>query len=76
VSRRDGRTILKLILALVSAALLVAVGVFAWAKLAPRRVPAGQPPLTLLDAASLLAFRDAFNAPGDQVRVLVMLSPT
>ena len=74
--RRNGRTILKLIVALVSAALLVTVGAFAWAKLAPRRVPAGQPPLTFLDAGSLPAFRDVFNAPGDQARVLVMLSPT
>ena len=47
-----------------------------WVKYAPRRVPAGQPALATLDAASLQGFRDAFNEHRDEVRLLVMLSPT
>jgi len=48
----------------------------AWMKYAPRRVPAGQPALATLDAASLGRLRDAFNEHHDEVRILVMLSPT
>ena len=54
----------------------VSVAVFSWMKLAPRRVPEGQRPLSTLGADSLPAFRDAFNAEMGQVRLLVMLSPT
>lgn len=54
---------------------IVAAG-FAWVKLAPRHVPAGQASLARLDAATLPAFRDTFNASEGKVRVVAMLSPT
>ena len=54
--------------------ILAGLGVFAWLRFAPRSVPPGQPALaTLSDPAS---FRAAFNAAGDETRVLVLLSPT
>jgi hypothetical protein len=55
---------------------VVSAGVVLWMKLAPRRVPPGQPPLLTLNADSLWAVREAFNASRDEVRVLAMLSPT
>jgi len=58
-------------IALVSGALWIG-----WLKTAPRRVPAGQPALARLDAASLGTLRDAFNADAADVRLLVLLSPT
>jgi hypothetical protein len=63
-------------LILLAAAVVVSVGVIAWLKIAPRRVPPGQPALATLDSSSLPAFRNAFNAADGDVRVLVMLSPT
>jgi hypothetical protein len=70
------RTAIKALLVIFAAAFFVSAAVFAWMRFAPRRVPAGQPPLAILEAGSLAAFRDAFNAQSEQVRVLVMLSPT
>jgi len=71
------RKAFKSFLVLLAAVILVSVAAFAWVRFAPRRVPAGQSPLAVLDeAGSLAAFRDAFNAGSEQVRVLVMLSPT
>ena len=49
---------------------------FLWVKYAPRRTPPGQPSLTRLDAATLPALRDAFNADADKTRIIVLLSPT
>ena len=49
---------------------------FVWFKFAPRQTPTGQPSLSRLDAATLPAFRDAFNADADKTRVVVLLSPT
>ena len=66
----------KLLVGLLAAGIVVSVAAFALVRFAPRRVPPGQPPLSILEASSLPAFRDAFNAQSDQVRVLVMLSPT
>jgi len=59
--------------ALAVVAVLAGIG---WLRLAPRRTPAGQPALAKLDAASLQAFRDAFNAHSGETRLLAMLSPT
>ena len=59
-----------------AAVLVLSVAGYAWMKLAPRRVPEGQPPLETLHAGSLAAFRDAFNAGEGKVRVLALLSPT
>ena len=49
---------------------------FVWLTHAPRRTPVGQPALSRLDAATLPAFRKAFNAHADETRVVVLLSPT
>jgi len=38
--------------------------------------PRGQPPLVSLTADNLTGLRDAFNAAKDEVRVMVLLSPT
>lgn len=70
------RTALKSILLLVIAASLLCVAIFAWLRIAPRRVPPGQPALATLGPGSLPAFQDAFNAADGEVRVLAMLSPT
>ncbi|MGH9868040.1 MAG: hypothetical protein ACREAA_07755 [Candidatus Polarisedimenticolia bacterium] len=70
------RTALKSLLVLFAAALILLAATLAWMRFAPRRVPEGQPPLATLEAGSLPAFRDAFNARSEQVRVLAMLSPT
>lgn len=70
------RTALKSILVLLAAAVVVCLVVFALLEVAPRRVPAGQPPLATLDAGSLPAFREMFHAADGEVRVLAMLSPT
>jgi len=61
--------------ALLSLAAIAGAG-FLWFKNAPRRTPAGQPALSRLDAATLPAFRDAFNAQSDETRLIVLLSPT
>jgi hypothetical protein len=58
-------------IALVSGALWIG-----WLLNAPRRVPSGQPPLAHLDAETLPALREAFNAHTDEVRLVVLLSPT
>jgi len=70
------RSLLKGALAALLAAVALCAGAFAWLRLAPRRTPAGQPPLAILDSGSLASFRDAFNAGEGRVRLLVMLSPT
>ena len=67
---------LKVVLLAAAALVVVAGAGFAWLKLAPRRVPAGQPPLVTLGPGSLPAFRDAFNGSGEEIRVLALLSPT
>ena len=69
-------TKVKAAVAVTLVAVLAGVGVLAWMKLAPRRVPAGQPPLATLDSGSLPAFRETFNASEGEVRILVLLSPT
>lgn len=38
--------------------------------------PAGQPPLADLNSQSLAAFKDQFNLASDQVRIILLLSPT
>jgi hypothetical protein len=49
---------------------------FAWLKYSHRRTPVGQPPLSSLDAETLPAFREAFNATHEVTRVVVFFSPT
>jgi hypothetical protein len=68
--------VLKWTSAVAAAVLGLALAVIGFLWLVPRGVPPGQPPLATLNAASLPAFRAAFDAPGDEIRVLAMLSPT
>jgi hypothetical protein len=57
-------------------AVLLLLGLAGWYQFAGQRVPAGQVPLTALTAASLDPLKDEFNRSSDQVRVLLLLSPT
>ncbi len=54
---------------------LVAMSAIAWYQSAPR-VPAGQPPLVTLDAASMEQFRADFNENSDRARIIVLVAPT
>ena len=67
---------LKALLLVALAIVLLGVALFAWVKVAPREVPAGQPPLLTLGKGSLPGFRDTFNAAENRARILVLLSPT
>jgi hypothetical protein len=70
------KSALKAGFALITILLVVCLAAFAWIRLAPRRVPDGQPPLETIGPGSLQSFRAAFNANEGEVRVLAMLSPT
>ena len=56
-------------------AVLVIVAALVYA-LAGHRPPAGQPPLADLTATGLPAFQEEFNRHADEVRVILLLSPT
>lgn len=71
----SGRRILRVGLAGFAVLVVAVVAGALWLKLAPRRVPVGQPALAALEPASLAAFRETFNEK-DGVRLLVLLSPT
>jgi len=73
---RKRRTLLKAVVGVPIVMLIVVLAAYAWLQYAPRAVPAGQPPLEKLQAGSLDAVKDAFNAGVGEVRLLVMLSPT
>jgi hypothetical protein len=47
-----------------------------WFALDRHVAPAGQPSLRQLDGATLGDFRQEFNQASDQVRVVLLLSPT
>lgn len=64
---RKARSVLALI-ALLGAALVVSC--------AGHRTPSPQPPMADLDAQSLDSFRERFNAASDQVRIILLLSPS
>jgi hypothetical protein len=66
----------KAVLVVVGIVALLLVVTVVWLAVAPRSVPAGQPPLVRLGAGELSAFREAFNASPGAVPVLVLLSPT
>jgi len=59
----------------IAAFALILLGGGAWFLSRPH-VPAGQAPLVTLDAASLPAFREAFNRDADHVRIIILQSPT
>jgi len=71
-----GSIVRRSILLVAAALALAGGGVVGWHLLAPRATPAGQAPLTDLSREGLAAFRDAFNAAGDEVRLVALLSPT
>ncbi len=58
----------------VAAVLLVAAGLFYL--YAGHQVPPGQPPLADITPQNLSAFESAFNQANEDVRLLLLLSPT
>ena len=54
---------------------VAAVAALAWYASIPQ-VPAGQAPLVTVNAATMAELRTAFNRDADQVRVILLLSPT
>ena len=70
------KSALKVGLAFITVLLVVCLAAFAWMKLAPRRVPDGQPPLATIGPESLAGFRATFNEGEGEIRVLALLSPT
>ena len=63
----------KYIVGAVLVALLAATGLYLYGG---GQTPAGQPPLQNLSAQSLGEIKNEFNAAKDDVRVLLLLSPT
>ena len=55
---------------------IIGVGALAWLNLGTHYTPAGQPPLTTLDAASLSTLKEEFNRASADSRMIVLLSPT
>jgi hypothetical protein len=49
---------------------------FGWYVFAARYTPPGQPPLATVEHRSLEALRADFNRHADEVRIIVLLSPT
>ncbi len=60
-------------IAVVAAAALAVAG---WYYYGGRSTPAGQPPLTTIDGEASEALRVQFNQAANQVRVVLLLSPT
>jgi hypothetical protein len=56
--------------------LLLLIGAAAWYQFAGQQAPAGQPPLTAIGVAHLDSVRDEFNGGSDEIRVVLLLSPT
>jgi hypothetical protein len=64
---------ISIVLALTGLALLMLAGYVA---LRPRHAPDGQPQLVSLEPENLPDFQRQFNDSSDNVRVLLLLSPT
>jgi hypothetical protein len=58
------------------AILLAIATTVAYVRFVRPEAPAGQPPLTTIDAAALQTLRTEFNEAADKVRIIVLLSPT
>ena len=56
--------------------LLAGFAAVGWWRFGTRIVPAGQPALVTLDAATIATLRDDFNRAQDSVRIVTLLSPT
>ena len=65
---------LRTVAVLATAAIVLLVGARFY--LSGHQVPAGQPPLDDLNIASLDSLKSDFNQNADQVRVILLLSPT
>jgi hypothetical protein len=63
----------RIFIGLCVVALIASIGYYLYAGSA---VPAGQQPLTRLDALNFGELRSAFNGAKDAVRVVTLLSPT
>jgi hypothetical protein len=72
---RPGSARTKLAVAVAVVLTLAATALFV-IKSGPGSAPSGQPPLVSLGPADISRFDADFNAACDQVRVLVLLSPT
>lgn len=70
------RTVWKSLWVLLAATVVVAVGGYGWLQFAPRQVPAGQAPLATLTSDSFRDFKANFDAPGNELRLLALFSPT
>ena len=70
------KRVLTILILAVLAGLSIAGVWVAYHIYAPRRVPAGQPPLVRLTPENLGELREAFNAAAGTTRVIAMLSPT
>jgi hypothetical protein len=58
-------------------ALAIAIlAVFAFDRFAPGGTPDGQPSLATIDAPAVERLRADFNAAAEDVRIIVLLSPT
>ncbi len=55
---------------------VVLAATFAAWRFATHDAPAGQSPLATLDATSVAALRNDFNAAAGQTRIILLLSPT
>ena len=58
------------------ALVVVLAAALVWYRFAPGEAPAGQPPLVALDTTSLDSLRADFNRDVNQVRLILLLSPT
>ena len=55
---------------------VVALSAYGWSRFGTHNTPAGQLPLTYLDASSLGALKADFNSATGETRIIVLLSPT
>jgi hypothetical protein len=62
--------------ALLVAAVVLVVALAVRYHFTGHQVPAGQPPLADLTTASLNSLRGDFNRASDQIRIILLLSPT
>jgi len=63
-------------LAIVAALVVVGLLGLAWYLYRGERVPSGQPALLSVSAANFDMLRASFNAASDDVRIVLLLSPT
>ena len=67
---------MKKTLSILGAIALLVLVAFGYYTYAPRRTPAGQPPLTTLYFENFSELQKQFNDADDRVRILLLLSPT